>query len=77
MLFSQLKTGDKAKVIKLTGGKEFRKRVSEMGLVKGAVFRIKTIAPLGDPIEIEIKGYKLSIRKSEATNILVEKINYK
>lgn len=50
-----------------------RKRLLEMGLTKGAEVCVKKTAPLGDPLEITLRGYRLSLRKSEAENIIVVK----
>ncbi|MCR8968503.1 ferrous iron transport protein A [Facklamia sp. 7083-14-GEN3] len=63
---SQLKVGSKAKVIKVEGQAQFRKRIMDMGITKNAVIELVKLAPLGDPLEIRVRGYQLSIRKSEA-----------
>ena len=55
------------------GAKNYRTKLLSMGLVKGTEFVITRIAPLGDPLELEIKGYRLSLRKEEARAVLVEK----
>jgi len=52
---------------------QFAKRLIEMGLGKGTIIEVERVAPLGDPIEIKVKGYHLSIRKDEARHIEVEK----
>ncbi len=67
-----LRPGDKCRVLKIKGNGELRHRLMEMGLVKGTVISVKRLAPLGDPIEVELKGYSLSLRGSDAANILVE-----
>ena len=67
-----LNPGDKGKVVKITGGGHLKHRLMEMGLVRGTVVTVKKLAPLGDPIEIELKGYSLSLRRQEADKILVE-----
>jgi ferrous iron transport protein A len=51
-----------------------RKKLTDMGLVSGTEFRVDGRAPLGDPIKINLRGYNLAIRKSDAKNIMVEKI---
>lgn len=50
---------------------QYRKRLLSMGLTRGTAFEVTRVAPLGDPFEIVIKGYKLSLRKSEASAVLV------
>lgn len=61
-------------VTKMTGGKELRKRLMDMGLTKGTMIKVNNVAPLGDPVEIIVRGYKLSLRKADASNVLVEKV---
>ncbi len=55
-------------------GKAYRKRLLAMGLTPGTVFTVTRFAPLGDPIEIKIRGFSLSLRKNEASILIVEKI---
>jgi len=74
MLLFELKKGDRGRILKVKGDSIFKKRILDMGLIKGEVFKIKNIAPLGDPLEITIKNYDLSLRKKEAQNIEVERI---
>ena len=64
--------GTKVKVIKLQGEGALKRRIMDMGITKGTTVEVKRIAPLGDPIEISVRGYSLSIRKSEAEHILVQ-----
>lgn len=73
MRLSDLKPGDRARIARVELGGPGGRRYLEMGLVPGEVVRVVRVAPLGDPIEIEVKGYKLSLRKAEARHILVEK----
>ena len=70
-----IKPGETVKVTKLLGEGSLKKRIMDMGITKGCVVTVRKVAPLGDPIEINVRGYELSLRKSEAENILVEKIN--
>ena len=70
----KLKPGQKAKIIKIKGRGGVNRRLVEMGVTTGTVVEIERIAPLGDPIEIKLRGYHLSLRKEEAGNISVEKI---
>lgn len=70
-----LKIGESAKIIRVSGTGAIRRRLVEMGAVKGTPVEIVRIAPLGDPIEIKIRGYSLSLRKEEAQDIEVETID--
>ncbi|MVB09894.1 FeoA domain protein [Caprobacter fermentans] len=65
------KRGQTVTVAKLTGTGALKRRIMDMGITKGAEILIRKVAPLGDPIEVNVRGYELSIRKSEAENILV------
>jgi ferrous iron transport protein A len=69
---SDLKPGESGTILKVKGGKSIRRRMLDMGLVKGADVQVKRIAPLGDPIEFVVRGYSLSLRKSEAHAIHVD-----
>lgn len=64
--------GDTAKIIKVHGEGAVRRRIMDMGVTKGAEVYIRKVAPLGDPIEVTVRGYELSIRKSDAQYIEVE-----
>ncbi len=70
---SSLKIGEKAMVKKLNCNGALRRHIMDMGLTKGVNVELIKYAPMGDPIEIRIRGYELSIRKSEACLIEVEK----
>lgn len=65
------KPGETVRVEKLTGEGALKRRIMDMGLTKGTEVRVRKVAPLGDPVEITVRGYELSIRKSEAENIVV------
>lgn len=67
-----VKPGGKAKVISLEGESDIKKRITEMGLTRGAVVEIERVAPLGDPLDIKVRGYRLSLRKEEASRVVVE-----
>lgn len=70
---SELKIGQKAVVKKLNfDNKEIRRHLLDMGVTRGAEVKIKKIAPMGEPIDIELRGYELALRKSELKNIDVE-----
>ena len=67
-----IKVGENAKVIKLTGEGPVRRRIMDMGITKGVEVYVRKVAPLGDPIEIKVRGYELSLRKADAELIEVE-----
>ena len=66
------KVGDTVKVVKLHGEGAVKRRIMDMGLTKGVEVQIRKVAPLGDPIEVTVRGYELSIRKADAEMIEVE-----
>ena len=68
----QVEVGSTVKVVKLHGEGAVRRRIMDMGLTKGAEVYIRKVAPLGDPIEITVRGYELSLRKVDAQMIEVE-----
>ena len=68
----EAKIGETVTVVKLTGEGPVKRRIMEMGLTKGTLVHVKKSAPLGDPIELTVRGYELSIRKAEAENVIVE-----
>ena len=65
----EVKCGETVKVVKLNGTGALKRRIMDMGLTKGTEVYVRKVAPLGDPIEINVRGYELSIRKNEAENI--------
>ena len=67
-----IKIGETAKVVKLHSVGAVKRRIMDMGLTKGVEVYIRKVAPLGDPIEITVRGYELSIRKADAEMIDVE-----
>lgn len=67
-----VKVGDTVKVVKLHGEGAVKRRVMDMGLTKGVEVHIRKVAPLGDPIEVTVRGYELSIRKADAEMIEIE-----
>jgi len=71
MTLNELKTGETAKIVRLNGGGAVKRRMMDMGLTSGTEVTVKKIAPLGDPIELSVRGYELSIRKDEAANVEV------
>lgn len=67
-----VKVGKTVKVIKLTGEGAVKRRIMDMGLTKGVEVYVRRVAPFGDPIEITVRGYELSLRKADAEMIEVE-----
>jgi len=67
----QAKIGETVKVVKLHGEGALKRRIMDMGITKGVDVCIRKVAPLGDPVEVTVRGYELSIRKTEAENIEV------
>ncbi|OTN75584.1 hypothetical protein A5886_000658 [Enterococcus sp. 8G7_MSG3316] len=69
----QLQIGEEVRVAKIAAMGALRRRLMDMGLTKNVAVKIVKLAPLGDPIEIQVRGYALSLRKEEAAHVLVEK----
>lgn len=67
-----VKIGSSAKVVKLHGEGAVKRRIMDMGITKGVEVNVKKVAPLGDPIEVTVRGYELSLRKDDAAMIEVE-----
>ena len=70
----QVKIGDTVKVKKLHGEGAVKRRIMDMGITKGVEVHIRKVAPLGDPVEVTVRGYELSLRKADADMIEVEYI---
>ncbi|MCH5318004.1 MAG: ferrous iron transport protein A [Eubacterium sp.] len=68
----QAKVGDTLRVVKLHGEGAVKRRIMDMGITRGTQLYIRKVAPLGDPVEITVRGYELSIRKADAEMIEVE-----
>mgnify|MGYP004667081871 CR=1 FL=1 len=68
----QAKIGDTVRVVKLHGEGAVKRRIMDMGITKGVDVHIRKVAPLGDPVEVTVRGYQLSIRKADAEMIEVE-----
>lgn len=66
------KVGDTVIVAKLHGEGAVKRRIMDMGITKGTSIYVRKVAPLGDPVEITVRGYELSLRKGDAENIVVE-----
>ena len=71
MTLKDIKIGESATVVKLEGEGAIRRRIMDMGITKGTEILIKRVAPLGDPLELTVRGYQLSIRKADAKKILI------
>lgn len=64
--------GQTAKVVKLNGEGPVKRRIMDMGITKGVSVYVRKVAPLGDPVEVTVRGYELSVRKADAEMIAVE-----
>jgi Fe2+ transport system protein FeoA len=69
---NEVKPGQKGKIIRIIGRGGVNKRIADMGVVPGTTVEVERVAPLGDPIGVKLKGYHLSLRKEEASNIMME-----
>ena len=72
MTLNEVPVGGVCTVTKLNGTGKLRRRIMDMGITKGVEIKVVKIAPLGDPMELNVRGYELSIRKGEAENIEVQ-----
>jgi len=70
----ELVPGESARVVDVDGGRATSRRILAMGLTPGATVRVEKVAPLGDPIEVRVRGYSLVLRKSEASEVTVSGI---
>ena len=68
----EVPVGGTAKVVKIHGEGAVKRRIMDMGITKGIEIYVRKVAPLGDPIEVTVRGYELSLRKADAENIEVE-----
>ena len=68
----EAKIGETAKVVKLHGEGAVKRRIMDMGITKGVEVYVRKVAPLGDPIEVTVRGYELSLRKADADMIEIE-----
>ena len=68
----QVRPGETVRVVKLSGESAVKRRIMDMGITKGVEIYVRKVAPLGDPVEVTVRGYELSIRKGDADNIEVE-----
>ena len=72
MTLKDAAVGSKVKVVKIEGQGVVKRRIMDMGITKGVEMNIRKVAPLGDPIEVTVRGYELSLRKADAEMIEVE-----
>ncbi len=68
----EVKVGETVKVVKVTGGGPIRRRIMDMGIIRGTSVLVRKVAPLGDPIEVTVRGYELSLRRDDVEIIEVE-----
>ena len=68
----EVKCGETARVVKVSGEGAVKRRIMDMGIVKGVEIFVHKVAPLGDPVEVTVRGYELSLRKADAGRIEVE-----
>ena len=68
----EAKVGSTVKVVKLHGEGAVKRRIMDMGITRGVEVYIRKVAPLGDPVEVNVRGYELSLRKADAEMIVVE-----
>ena len=72
MTLKDARVGDTVKVIRVEGQGPIRRRIMDLGITKGVEIYVRKVAPLGDPLEITVRGYELSLRKEDAEMIEVE-----
>lgn len=72
MTLKEVKPGITVKVVKISGEGAIKRRIMDMGLTKGVEVFVRKVAPLGDPVEVTVRGYELSVRKADAELINVE-----
>ena len=72
MTLKEVKPGTTVKVVKISGEGAIKRRIMDMGLTKGVEVFVRKVAPLGDPVEVTVRGYELSVRKADAELIGVE-----
>ena len=72
MTLGDAKVGSTVVVTKIEGDSAYKRRIMDMGITKGSELFIRKVAPLGDPVEVTVRGYELSLRKADAEMIVVE-----
>ncbi|HHX71979.1 MAG TPA: ferrous iron transport protein A [Clostridiales bacterium] len=74
LTLKDLLPGEKGRVISIGSAGPVRRRLVDMGITPGTVILLRKLAPLGDPMEVNLRGYELSLRKNEAEQVIIEKI---
>ena len=74
MTLKDARVGKTVRVLKIQGAGAIRRRIMDMGITKGVDIYVRKLAPFGDPVEVTVRGYELSLRKADAEMILVEKV---
>ena len=74
MTLKEAAVGQTVKVVRLTGTGPVKRRIMDMGITKGQTIHVRRVAPLGDPLEVTVRGYELSVRKADAQMIEVEEV---
>jgi ferrous iron transport protein A len=74
MTLNELNTGEHGKILRVDGTGALRRRLMDMGLTPGTAVYVRKVAPLGDPVEVHVRGYELTLRKEDASNIAVIKL---
>ena len=72
MTLKETKTGQTVTVVKLNGEGAVKRRIMDMGITKGVEIYVRKVAPLGDPVEVTVRGYELSVRKADAEKVVVK-----
>jgi len=70
----EAKPGETVKVLRLNGDSVVKRRIMDMGITKGVEIYVRKVAPLGDPVEVTVRGYELTLRKADADMIQVEEV---
>ncbi len=72
---NELRPGEKGRIEKVAGDNAVKRRIRDMGVTKGCVVAVVRVAPMGDPIDVKVRGYHLSLRKQEAADISVVRVD--
>jgi len=70
----ECRPGDKVVIVRVCGEGPVKRRLMDMGVTRGAEILVRKVAPMGDPIEVNIRGYELTFRKADASNIMIQKL---
>ncbi|OAB48281.1 FeoA family protein [Paenibacillus antarcticus] len=71
---NECRPGDKVVIVRVGGEGPVKRRLMDMGITRGAEILVRKVAPMGDPIEVNIRGYELTFRKADASNIMIQKL---